>query len=267
MARSFPGLSPVREDKEEEEGVFRLVEEDRRREGKTGGTLSVFVEKESPLGSGRGSSGICSPYFGSGVAACPSGLFNVCNCPALGRDGASMTVVDTAQMGKNAWPPAESSSVLVGAPALLSERSVSGSLRLPGTFHGRVRMDLKTGEESPFGRRRKTRERKPWRRCQFLSKSEVRFGLKKRVAVRTVGLVSPHVLLVCSSPVIARPLAVTAFRRPRWSPSRRVKNMASGRNFGCLGRGPCRKVQSVGVSSGGLAALRTPARPFWSSLE
>ena len=102
-----------------------------------------------------------------------------------------MTVVDTAQMGKNAWPPAESSSVLVGAPALMSERSVSGSLCLPGTFHGRVRMDLKTREESPFGRRRKTRERKPGRRCQFLSKSEVRFGLKTRVAVRTVGLVSP----------------------------------------------------------------------------
>ena len=41
--------------------------------------------------------------------------------------------------------------------------------------------------------------------------------------------------------------------------------MASGRNFACLGRGPCLKVQSVGVSSDGLAALRTPACPFWSS--
>ena len=77
-----------------------------------------------------------------------------------------MTVVDTAPTGKNAWPPAETSSVLAGAPALMSERSVSGSLRLPGTFHGRVRMDLKTAEERPFGRRRKTRERKPGRRCQ-----------------------------------------------------------------------------------------------------
>ena len=116
-----------------------MVEEERRRERNTGETLSVFVEKESPLWSGREGSGSFSPYFGSGVAAWPFGLSDFCNCMASGRYGASVTVVDTAQTGKNAWPPAENSSVLVGARAQMSERSVSGRLRLPGTFHGLVR--------------------------------------------------------------------------------------------------------------------------------
>ena len=102
-----------------------------------------------------------------------------------------MTVVDTAQTGKNARPPAENSSILAGAPAPMSERSLSGRLRLLGAFHGLVRMDLETKEESPVGRRRNRRERKPGRRCQLLSKSEVRFGLKKRVAFLTLGLVPP----------------------------------------------------------------------------
>ena len=42
--------------------------------------------------------------------------------------------------------------------------------------------------------------------------------------------------------------------------------MASGRDFVCLGRGPCLKVQMVCLSSGGPAARRTPACPLWSSL-
>ena len=102
-----------------------------------------------------------------------------------------MTAVDTDQTGKNALPPAQSSSALVGAPAQMSERPVSGQLRLPRPFHGLVHMDFRTKEERPFGRRRKTRERNPGRRCQFLSKSEVRFGLEKGVAFLTLALVPP----------------------------------------------------------------------------
>ena len=177
MARSCPGWGQVRKEKEEEEGVVRLVEEDRRREEKTGETLSVLSKFGSRFGQ---TDEVYGPYVGSRVAACPWPFRRL-----------SMTVVDTAQTGKNAWPPAKNSSVLVGAPAQLSERSVSGSLRLPGTFHGLVRRDLKAKEESPFGRRRKTRDGKPGRRCQFLSKSEVRFGLKKGSAFRTQGMASP----------------------------------------------------------------------------
>ena len=53
---------------------------------------------------------------------------------------------------------------------------------------------------------------------------------------------------------------------PLWAPSRRGENMASGRNFVCLGRGPCLKVQLACVSSGSPVALRTPACPLWSCL-
>ena len=113
-------------------------------------------------------------------------------------------------------------------------------------------------ERSPCGQRRqKTRRKYRGDALSFCRNLE-------SVPVRKMKLVPP--LLVCSSPVTARPQAVTAFRRSRWSLSRRAESMDSGRNFVCLGRGPCPKVQSVSVSSAGLAALRTPACPFWSSL-